>query len=136
MAQNYSISDLSREFEVTPRTLRFYEEKCLLKPKRDGQSRIYSASDRSRLRLILRGKRLGFSLQESQHLIEMYEPRSSNKKQLRAVLDKIRNKRSELEQQMADIKTMQQDLRAWEKRYADALSDNNLIMGLSDNEFC
>ena len=69
---SYSITDLSREFFVTPRTLRFYEEKGLLNPKRSGKNRIYSAGDRTRLRLILRGRQLGLSLEESAEVIGLY----------------------------------------------------------------
>ncbi len=124
MAPTYSIRDLSSEFEITTRTLRFYEEKGLLQPRRDGQNRIYSAADRSRLRLILRGKRLGFTLDESLQLINMYQPRSGNRKQLNAVLGKIREKQAELENQLADLRTMQSDLQSWEQRYLDALAKN------------
>lgn len=127
MTRHFSISDLSKEFQVTTRTLRFYEEKGLLQPQRQGQNRIYSAADRSRLRLILRGKRLGFTLDESEQLIQMYEPSSSNKKQLSAVLNKIREKRGDLERQLADLKIMQRDLSTWEARYVAALSDQNDI---------
>lgn len=123
MPQRFSISDLSREFEVTPRTLRFYEEKGLISPKREGQSRVYSPTDRSRLRLILRGKRLGFTLEESQQLIEMYQPSRSNKKQLQAVLSKIQEKQKHLEMQLSDIESMQTDLNNWEQRYQAALAD-------------
>ncbi len=124
MAPTYSIRDLSSEFEITTRTLRFYEEKGLLQPRRDGQNRIYSAADRSRLRLILRGKRLGFTLDESLQLINMYQPRSGNRKQLNAVLGKIKEKQAELENQLADLLTMQSDLQSWEQRYLDALAKN------------
>jgi len=122
MSKHYSIQQLSREFEVTPRTLRFYEEKGLLSPSRQGQSRIYSSADRSRLRLILRGKRLGFSLLESQQLIEMYEPNSGNQKQLKAVLAKIKEKQALLAEQLRDLKSMQSDMREWEQRYRNAIA--------------
>lgn len=107
---------------MTPRTLRFYEEKGMLRPRRSGQNRFYSSADYTRLRLILRGKRLGFSLAESQQLIEMYEPDSSNVAQLQAVLDKIAEKRTHLQQQLEDLTTMQSDLDEWETRYQAALA--------------
>ena len=78
--KSYSISELSQEFDVTTRTLRFYEEKGLLAPTRKGQSRIYAARDRARLKLILRGKRLGLTLEESRDIILMYDSTSTNKK--------------------------------------------------------
>ena len=86
MNGEYSIRELSQEFEVTTRTLRFYEEKGLLSPTRAGQNRIYSAADRTRLILILRGKKLGLSLEQSADLIAMYDPDSNNKKQLEALI--------------------------------------------------
>ena len=123
MSEHYTIQQLSKEFEITPRTLRFYEEKGMLKPQRNGQNRIYSVADRSRLRLILRGKRLGFTLQESQELIAMYQPQTSNQQQLQAVLEKIQEKKALLQAQLADIETMQQDLDVWEQRYSAALTN-------------
>jgi len=117
----FSIGDLSREFDVTTRTLRFYEEKGLLQPGRSGQSRIYSAADRTRLRLILRGKRLGLTLEESADLILMYDPTSDNEKQLQALIDKICERRARLEQQRKDLNQMIRDLKDWEKRSLSTL---------------
>src|SRR5690554_7011730 len=73
---SWGIGELAREFDVTTRTIRFYEDEGLLQPRRRGQTRIYSSADRTTLKLILRGKRLGFSLAESRQLIQMYNPRS------------------------------------------------------------
>ena len=97
--KSYSISELSQEFDVTTRTLRFYEERGLLAPRRKGQSRIYAARDRARLKLILRGKRLGLTLDESRDIILMYDSTSTNKKQMQALIKKIREKRMQLQQQ-------------------------------------
>ena len=116
MSDTFSIRELAREFEITSRTLRFYEEKGLLQPRREGQNRIYSRADRTRLRLILRGKRLGLSLEESADLIGMYDPSSDNQQQLLAVIDKIRESRHRLEQQKQDLEQMLNDLAAWEAR--------------------
>ena len=116
MTDQYSIRDLAREFEITSRTLRFYEEKGLLSPTREGQNRIYSRADRTRLRLILRGKRLGLTLEESADLIGMYDPGSDNQQQLLAVIDKIRESRRRLEQQKQDLEQMLSDLADWEAR--------------------
>ena len=99
MTKHHSISDLSQEFDITTRTLRFYEEKGLISPERQGQNRIYSAADRARLKLILRGKRLGLTLEESSGIIAMYDPQTNNKKQLQTLIHKIREKRHQLEQQ-------------------------------------
>ena len=80
MSQNrtWTISDLATEFAVSTRTIRFYEEKGFIQPRRDGQRRIYSASDRTRIRLILRGKRIGMSLAECMEIIDMYRPGDSD----------------------------------------------------------
>ena len=87
--QTYSISDLSRELDITTRAIRFYEEQGLLSPERRGLERIYTARDKVSLKLILRGKRIGFSLAECRELIELYDPTSGNLKQLNSMLGKI-----------------------------------------------
>lgn len=119
----YSIQDLAREFAVTPRTLRFYEEKGLLRPNRRGRNRVYSAADRARLILILRGKRLGFALEESAELIEMYDPTSSNQHQLQALLNKIREQKVRVEIQQREIGTLLKDLTDWEARSQQSLNE-------------
>lgn len=119
--RSYSISDLAREFDITTRTIRFYEEAGMIQPQRDGQSRIYSDQDRVKLKLILRGKRLGFSLAESRELIEMYDPSSNNAHQLHALQQKIDERREALKQQLTDIEIMQNELDAAEERCQAAL---------------
>jgi DNA-binding transcriptional MerR regulator len=121
----YTIRELSEEFDVTPRTLRFYEEKGLLSPARDGQNRVYDAADRTCLRLILRGKALGFTLEESAELISMYDPASDNGTQLQAVIDKIREKKARVLQQKAAIELLLQDLDEWEQRSLKSLKALN-----------
>lgn len=123
MSEIYSITDLSREFDITPRTLRFYEEKGLLSPQREGQNRIYSTADRTRLKLILRGKRLGLTLDESRDIIDLYQPQTDNKKQLQTLLDKIQQKKSQLRQQQQDLELMMLDLTEAEQRCQSALSN-------------
>lgn len=134
MPEQYSISDLSQEFDITTRTLRFYEEKGLLQPRREGQNRIYSSADRIRLRLILRGKRLGFTLEESQGIIDMYDPQTDNKKQLQALIATIRDKQDTLKQQQDDIKAMLLDLRTWEKRCLTSLANDDEINRLGSKK--
>lgn len=119
--RTYSISDLAREFDITTRTIRFYEEAGMLQPERDGQVRVYTGEDRVKLKLILRGKRLGFSLAESRELIEMYDPSSDNAHQLKALQQKINERREGLKQQLADIAIMQNELDAAEERCQAAL---------------
>ena len=116
MKRSYSISDLATEFDVTPRTLRFYEEKGLLEPTRSGQNRRYSGADRTRLILVLRGKTLGLSLQESAELIGMYDPRSNNKAQLSRLIEKIQARKTQLVAQKLELEQMIDDLDAWEQR--------------------
>lgn len=122
MKQDYSIRELAEEFDVTTRTLRFYEEKGLLKPTRAGKTRVYSAADKTRLKLILRGKRLGLSLDESAEIILMYDPIGSNSKQILSLIDKIHDKRVQLEQQKKDLELTLLDLEAAEERCIDSLN--------------
>ena len=100
---NYSIGDLSKEFDITTRSIRFYEDQGLLAPMRKGQTRIYSQRDKVRLKLILRGKRLGFSLAETGRLFELYDADKSSAKQLSSMMALIAQKKSELKQQLDDI---------------------------------
>ncbi len=122
MSSSYSISDLASEFGVTPRTLRFYEEKGLLQPTRSGQRRCYSQTDRARLRLILRGKVLGLSLDESAELIGMYDPNSNNEEQIQRLIEKIQQRREQLLAQKTELEQMIEDLNAWEQRAGDSIS--------------
>lgn len=120
----YSISDLAKEFGITTRTIRFYEDEGLLSPLRDGQRRIYSARDRTLLKLILRGKRLGFTLAESRTLFDMYDPASGSRQQLQSYLQMLEQKKTALEQQLRDIESMKVDLEDARERCLDAM--NNL----------
>ena len=99
MATTYSISDLARELDITTRAIRFYEEQGMLAPERRGQERVYSAKDKVTLKLILRGKRIGFSLAECRELIELYDPETGSRKQLETFMGKIAERRLQLEQQ-------------------------------------
>ncbi|OLS62776.1 MerR family transcriptional regulator [Pseudomonas putida] len=121
-SQTYSISDLSRELDITTRAIRFYEEQGLLSPERRGLERIYSARDKVSLKLILRGKRIGFSLAECRELIELYDPTGGNTKQLNSMLAKIAERRAQLEQQLLDIQQMQLELDTAEERCQQALA--------------
>ena len=127
--KTYSIGELAREFQITTRTIRFYEDQGLLHPQRRGQTRIYLPSDRVALKLILRGKRLGLSLAESRELIQLYIPAGDNRHQLQALLDKIAEKRAMLEQQLKDIQAMQQEMDEAEQRAREAmmLLENNNV---------
>lgn len=98
-----SIAELAREFDITPRAIRFYEDHGILAPVRDGLRRIYSARDRTRLKLTLRGKRLGLSLQQIRELVDMYESRKDAQPQARCFLAVLTQHRAVLEQQREDI---------------------------------
>lgn len=119
----YSISDLARELDITTRTIRFYEEQGMLSPERRGLERIYSARDKVTLKLILRGKRIGFSLAECRDLIGLYDPSGDNQKQLVTMLDKITERRAQLDQQLLDIQQMQLELDTAEERCKIALGN-------------
>ena len=101
---HFTISELASEFDITPRTIRFYEEKGLLSPAREGQKRLFSQADRVRLNLILRGKRLGFSLEEIRKIIDMYDPgQPHDPAQIIYLCRKIQEHRQELLNKIKDI---------------------------------
>jgi DNA-binding transcriptional MerR regulator len=112
----FSISELAREFDITPRAIRFYEDQGLLAPRRDGQRRIYSARDRTRLKLTLRGKRLGLTLSEIRDLIDMYEPGRDERPQLERFLAVLEAHKASLGQQRADIEAQLSEIQAFEKK--------------------
>ncbi|MGE0212103.1 MAG: MerR family DNA-binding transcriptional regulator [Parvibaculaceae bacterium] len=106
----FSISELCREFDVTPRTLRFYEQKGLLSPARRGWTRIFNYRDRARLQLILRGKRVGFSLDEIKELLDLYNLRDGQLTQLKVAAVKMRERLTALKQQRTEIEETIADL--------------------------
>jgi DNA-binding transcriptional MerR regulator len=112
----FSISELAQEFDVTPRAIRFYEDQGLLAPRREGQRRVYTARDRTRLKLTLRGKRLGLTLSEIRELIDMYEPGRDERPQLERFLSVLASHKGSLLQQRADIEAQLAELEAFEKR--------------------
>lgn len=103
--RTYTITELSREFKVTPRAIRFYEDKGLLSPGRNGQQRVYIARDRARLRLIVQGKRVGFSLTEIGEMLDLYDLGDRRETQLR-------HTRAKFEKQIVDLEQQRQDLEA------------------------
>ncbi len=120
--KTYSISSLAKEFEITTRSIRFYEDQGLVHPTRRGQTRIYSKRDRVRLMLILRGKRLGFSLAEIRELFDLYDASPMNSAaQLQRMLNIIRDKNAALEQQIKDIAVVKLELETAEQRCRQAL---------------
>ena len=121
----YGISDLASEFNVTTRTIRYYEEKGLLSPTRQGVQRIYTASDRTKLKLILRGKRLGLSLDESAEIVLMYGSPEKNRKQLEKLIEQISLKRREMKREKYEIESLLMDLDGVEKKCRVALAEFN-----------
>jgi DNA-binding transcriptional MerR regulator len=101
--RTYSISELAREFKVTPRALRFYEDKGLLTPRRDGLNRVYGSRDRARLQLILRGKRVGFPLSEIKEILDLYDLGDNERTQMQTALGKFKARLSVLEAQREDL---------------------------------
>jgi DNA-binding transcriptional MerR regulator len=102
----YTISDLAREFGVTTRTLRHYEQEGLLTPERKGLARVFTGRDRARLKLALRGKRLGFSLQELKELFHLYDLANSDSRELGRFLTQLEKRKALLQQQREDIEVM------------------------------
>jgi DNA-binding transcriptional MerR regulator len=120
----FSISELASEFDVTPRAIRFYEDHGLLAPRRAGQRRIYSGRDRTRLKLTLRGKRLGLALSEIRELIDMYEPGRDARPQLERFLAVLESHRASLLQQRMDIEAQLNELLVFEKKIRRQLKAN------------
>jgi DNA-binding transcriptional MerR regulator len=117
-APTYSISDLAREFDLTTRAIRFYEDMGLLQPRREGpggRNRIYTSRDRTRLKLTLRAKRLGLSLTEAKDLIDMYDSPRDTGPQLRKFLVVLAEHRRQIEEQMADLQANLDELKVHEK---------------------
>src|SRR5438270_3437264 len=112
----FSISDLAREFSITPRAIRFYEDQGLISPRRNGQRRIYTPRDRTRLKLTLRGKRLGLTLSEIRELIDMYEPGRDERPQLERFLAVLESHKASLLQQRTDIEAQLSEIQSFEKR--------------------
>src|SRR4051812_3065116 len=113
-APTYSIGELAREFGLTTRAIRFYEDCGLLRPERAGKNRIYTARDRARLTLTLRGKRLGLKLAEVKELVDMYETRRDTDAQLRRFADVLARQRAQLEARLAEIRSTLDEVLAQE----------------------
>src|SRR5512140_3511835 len=122
-APTLSIGELAREFDLTTRAIRFYEDCGLLAPQRSGRNRVYTARDRTRLKLTLRGKRLGLTLAEVKELVDMYESPRDTQPQLQKFLVVLAAHRAQLEQQLADLHANLDEVRAHEKEARRLLAD-------------
>ena len=136
MATHYTISDLAKEFDLTTRAIRFYEDLGLLQPERSGaagRSRVYSARDRTRLKLTLRAKRLGLSLTEAREIIEMYDSPRDTGPQLRKFLAVLAAHRIALEEQMADLVANLDEVKTHEKEARTLLARAGKAAGKDEN---
>lgn len=118
----FTIAELAEEFDVTPRAIRFYEDVGLLEPGRAGRNRVYTQRDRTRLKLTLRGKRLGLSLQEIKQLVDMYDSEADTAPQLNAFLEVLGEHRRQLEQQKEDIQITLAEIGQHEARCRELLA--------------
>lgn len=121
-AITFAISDLAREFGITPRTIRFWEDQGILAPEREGNKRIFTRRDRARLKMALRGKRLGLSLAEIKDLIGMYDSTEDDTPQLLECLRIMEKRRAALEQQREDIVAVLAEIGQFEKLCRDELA--------------
>ena len=128
MSTSYTISDLAKEFDLTTRAIRFYEDMGLLQPERSGaggRNRVYSPRDRTRLRLTLRAKRLGLSLTEAKEIIDLYDSPRDTGVQLQKFLDVLAGHRRQLEEQMADLQATLDEVKEQEKEARTLLKMNS-----------
>ena len=126
MTTTFTISELATEFDVTTRTIRHYEDEGLLNPRREGTNRLFSNRDRVRLKLALRGKRLGFSLAEIRELFNLYDLARDEKQQLQEFMTKLERRREMLEQQREDIEVMLNEITFFENQCRKLLAENQL----------
>lgn len=123
MTRMYSVGELARDLGVTPRTIRFYEDKGLILPQRAGVTRVYTHRERARMILILRGKSLGFSLREIKEFLDLYVPGGVGVEQLGLLLEKVRDRLVRLEQQRQALEMTLAELRDIERQTLTALAN-------------
>jgi DNA-binding transcriptional MerR regulator len=123
-ARTFTITELAQEFDITPRAIRFYEDVGLLEPGRAGRNRVYTHRDRTRLKLTLRGKRLGLSLSEVKQLVDMYDSPADTAQQLEAFLTVLQEHRMQLEQQLEDIEITLAEISQHEERARRLLTES------------
>ncbi len=123
MDRLYTITELAKRVSVTPRTIRYYETKGLLSPRRAGNTRVYSGRELARLKIVLRGKRLGFSLADIKECLDLYDVEPSRIGRLECLLEKVRQRVVELEAQRRDIEVMLKDLGGIQRQVADAFEE-------------
>ena len=121
MEKIYSVTELAKDLGVTPRTIRFYEDQGLILPQRAGTTRVYTHRDRARMILILRGKRLGFSLKDIKEFLDLYVVDTTQVEQLRVLVNKVRGRIAQLEDQLQAVQTSLDELREIERMSLDSL---------------
>jgi DNA-binding transcriptional MerR regulator len=124
MSETHTITDLAKEFGITTRTIRHYEDEGLLSPRREGLNRLFSNRDKVWLKLALRGKRLGFTLAEIRELFDLYDLARDEKRQLQEFLTKLEKRRALLQQQREDIEVMLNEITFFESQCRKLLADN------------
>lgn len=124
MTDRYTMTQLVRSLGLTSRAIRFYEQQGLIFPGRNGRSRVFSGNDRTRLILIQRGRRLGFSIVEIREILDLYDPAQGDRAQLVHLLRKIRDRRAQLEAQRQDIEAIESELAVLENTCLDRLSED------------
>ncbi|HAI29109.1 MULTISPECIES: MerR family DNA-binding transcriptional regulator [Thalassospira] len=122
----YTVPELAGDLGITPRTIRFYEQKGLLNPQRAGTTRVYTRQDRAKLLLILRGKRLGFSLKEIADYLDLYGADPTQAEQIKMLLERVRERISDLEEQRQALDVTLDELREIEHQSVDALKEKGL----------
>lgn len=122
----YTVPELAKELGITPRAIRFYETKELLKPQRAGSTRVYTRKDRARLILILRGKRLGFSLAEIREFLDLYQTRTDQVEQIQMLAGKVRYRIDDLEEQRRELDKVLIELKDIEQECFDALEQKGV----------
>lgn len=133
MATTYSISDLAREFDLTTRAMRFYEDMGLLQPERSGpggRNRVYSGRDRTRLKLTLRAKRLGLSLTEAKEIIDLYDSPRDTGLQLQKFLEVLAKHQKQLEAQMTDLQANLDELKVHQREARALLAKSKSAKGV------
>ena len=136
MATTYSISDLAREFDLTTRAMRFYEDMGLLQPERSGpgaRNRVYSGRDRTRLKLTLRAKRLGLSLTEAKEIIDLYDSPRDTGLQLQKFLEVLTKHQQQLEAQMVDLQANLDELKLHQREARALLAKSKNVKGLKSD---
>ncbi|WP_296991851.1 MerR family transcriptional regulator [Thalassospira sp. UBA1131] len=122
----YTVPELADDLGITPRTIRFYEQKGLLNPQRAGTTRVYTRQDRAKLLLILRGKRLGFSLREIADYLDLYGADPTQAEQIKMLLERVRERITDLEEQRQALDVTLDELRDIEQQSVDALKEKGL----------